>query len=185
MKPLKSWSEAEESFVSDIHCGNFESSSPFNAWVILTRLKFLKIALPHLFYLSNILDHSSTAPSFVLDDIRYNAKTLGCIFFDILVIAGPGIKHYEVSRFPSIGSDIKHSCGQYYKIYDVVFTPLYRSKEVSVEGIHRDLLSSVWQRKYDVVNFIIQATAYPPIARPTCLSWQHQGSISWQYLGKM
>ena len=91
----------------------------------------------------SILDLSSTAPSFVLDDIRYNAKTLGCIFFDILVIAGPGIKHYEVSRFPSIGSDIKHSCGQYYKIYDVVFTLLFRSKEVSVEGIHRDLLSSV------------------------------------------
>ena len=48
-------------------------------------------------------------------------------------------------------------CGQYYKNYDVVFTLSYRSKEVSVEGIHRNLLSSVRRRKYDVVNFIIQA----------------------------
>ena len=49
-------------------------------------------------------------------------------------------------------------CGQFYKIYDVVFTPSCRSKEVSVEGIHRNLLSSVRWRKYGVVNFIIQAT---------------------------
>ena len=48
--------------------------------------------------------------------------------------------------------------GLYYKIYDLVFTPLYRSKEVTVESIHRHLLSSARRRKYDVVNFIILAT---------------------------
>ena len=52
----------------------------------------------------------------------------------------------------------KQFCGQYYEIYDVVIAPLYRSKEVSVEGIYRNLLNSVWQHKYDVVNFIIQAS---------------------------
>ena len=36
--------------------------------------------------------------------------------------------------------------------------PAYRSKEVSVEGMHRNQLSSVRWRKYDIVNFIIQAT---------------------------
>ena len=46
----------------------------------------------------------------------------------------------------------------YYKIYDVVFTLSYRSKEVTVESIHRHLLSSARRRKYDVVNFIILAT---------------------------
>ena len=38
--------------------------------------------------------------------------------------------------------------------------PSYRSKDISVEGIHRNLLSSVRQRKYDVANFIIQATGH-------------------------
>ena len=52
--------------------------------------------------------------------------------------------------------------GQYYKIYNVIFMPSYRSKEVSVEGIHRNLLTSVWRRKYDVVNFVTQATGYCP-----------------------
>ena len=36
---------------------------------------------------------------------------------------------------------------QYYKNYGVVFTPLYRSKEGSVESIHRYLISSVRWRK--------------------------------------
>ena len=57
----------------------------------------------------------------------------------------------------------KQFCGQYYKIYDVVFTPSYRSKEASVEGIYRNLLSSVRRHKYDVVNFIIQAPVYPGV----------------------
>ena len=48
--------------------------------------------------------------------------------------------------------------GLYYKIYDLVFTPLYRSKEVTVESIHRHRLSSVRWRKYDIANFIILAT---------------------------
>ena len=44
------------------------------------------------------------------------------------------------------------SCGLYYKIYNVVFTPLYRSKEVSVESIHRYLLSSVRRRRLKFYN---------------------------------
>ena len=47
------------------------------------------------------------------------------------------------------------SFGLYYKIYNVVFMPSYRPKEVSVESIHRYQLSSVWWRKNDVVNYII------------------------------
>ena len=38
------------------------------------------------------------------------------------------------------------------------FYAVYRSNEVSVEGIHRNLLSSVRRCKYDVVNFTIEAT---------------------------
>ena len=48
-------------------------------------------------------------------------------------------------------------CGLYYKIYDVIFRLSYRSKKVSVERIHRHLLSSVRWRKYDVVNSVILA----------------------------
>ena len=44
--------------------------------------------------------------------------------------------------------------------------PAYRSKEASVEGMHRNLLSSVWQRKYNIVNFIIQATGQPEFFWP-------------------
>ena len=46
----------------------------------------------------------------------------------------------------------KKTSGLWYKIYDVIFTPSYRSKEVSVESIHRCLLSSVRRRKYNVIN---------------------------------
>ena len=52
------------------------------------------------------------------------------------------------------------SSALYYKIYDVVFTLSYRSKEVSVKSIHRYLLSSVRRHKYDIVNFILQATGF-------------------------
>ena len=48
--------------------------------------------------------------------------------------------------------------GQYYENYNLVITPSYRSKEVSVEGIHRNVLSSVQRHWYDVINFIILAT---------------------------
>ena len=48
--------------------------------------------------------------------------------------------------------------GLYYKIYDVIFMPSYRPKEVSVESIHSYLLSSVRWCKNDDVNFIILAT---------------------------
>ena len=51
------------------------------------------------------------------------------------------------------------------KIYAIVFTPSYRSKEVYVEGIHGNLLSSVGRRKYDFINFIIQATCVHLIQR--------------------
>ena len=36
--------------------------------------------------------------------------------------------------------------GQYYKYYEAIFMPSYRSKEVPVEGIYKNLLS------YDGVN---------------------------------
>ena len=41
-----------------------------------------------------------------------------------------------------------HTRDLYYKIYDVVFTPSYRSKEVSVEGTYRNLLSYVGRHKF-------------------------------------
>ena len=50
------------------------------------------------------------------------------------------------------------SSGLDYKIYSVVFTQLYRSKEISVESVHRYLLSPVRCRKKDDINVTIQAT---------------------------
>ena len=44
-------------------------------------------------------------------------------------------------------------CGLHYKIYHVVFMPLYRSKEASVESIHRFLLSSIRRRKKRCCKF--------------------------------
>ena len=45
--------------------------------------------------------------------------------------------------------------GLYYKIYNVVFTPSYSAKSISMDALHRYLLWSVRGCKNDVVIFII------------------------------
>ena len=69
------------------------------------------------------------------------------------------------------------SSGLYYKIYDVVFTPSYTSKEISVKSIHRYQLSSVRPRKYNVVNFIIQATGEAHTTQWDCPLWRQRQHI--------
>ena len=61
-------------------------------------------------------------------------------------------------------------CGQYYKICDVIFTPSYRAKSMSMDALHSYLLWSVQRCKYEVVNFIIQATGY--------ISYIHQNFLT-------
>ena len=69
-------------------------------------------------------------------------------------------KHMKMSERLAEVAKISPSCCLYDKIYDAVFLPLYRSNEVSVDSIHRYILSSVRWHKYNVVNFIILATGF-------------------------
>ena len=50
----------------------------------------------------------------------------------------------------------------------IKFMTLYLCRRTDVEGIHRNLLSSVRLYKYDVVNFIIQAIGQIPECSSFC-----------------